>query len=158
MAGNACATCSQPPDPCKDLLAKIQQFIAEIQKRYWDLKNNAGNLPATKPAQPDPRYGTRSIAGEQQQYGDQQRGLRNRMNDWNTSNCGPPPPGAWEWANKPAPAADQKPGIDSKRVMEGAAATGVAVGAGYLIYRAVRMLPSLLPPLWWTIPENLAIP
>jgi len=33
-----------------------------------------------------------------------------------------------------------------------------AVGAGYLIYRGVRMLPSLLPPLWWTIPANAAIP
>jgi hypothetical protein len=36
----------------------------------------------------------------------------------------------------------------------------VAVGAGtaYLIYRCARMIPSLAPPLWWTIPGNLAIP
>ena len=33
-----------------------------------------------------------------------------------------------------------------------------AAGAGYLIYRGVRMLPSLLPPMWWTIPVNLAAP
>lgn len=33
-----------------------------------------------------------------------------------------------------------------------------AAGAGYLIYRGLRMLPSLLPPLWWTIPANLAMP
>jgi hypothetical protein len=33
-----------------------------------------------------------------------------------------------------------------------------AAGAGYLIYRGVRMLPSLLPALWWTIPVNLAAP
>lgn len=32
------------------------------------------------------------------------------------------------------------------------------VGTGYLIYRGGRMLPSLLPPLWPTIPLNLAIP
>ena len=32
------------------------------------------------------------------------------------------------------------------------------VGTVYLIYRGVRMLPSLLPPLWWTIPANVAIP
>ena len=35
------------------------------------------------------------------------------------------------------------------------------VGAGvaaYAAYRVVRMLPSLLPPLWWTIPANAAIP
>jgi RHS repeat-associated protein len=39
------------------------------------------------------------------------------------------------------------------------AAGGVAaVGTGYLIYRGARMLPSLLPPLWWTIPENVVVP
>lgn len=32
------------------------------------------------------------------------------------------------------------------------------VGVGYMIYRAVRMLPSLAPPLWWTLPANVAIP
>lgn len=41
---------------------------------------------------------------------------------------------------------------------------GVAVGAGtagvgYLIYRGIRMIPSiLLPQLWWTIPTNAAMP
>ncbi|NTU86077.1 MAG: Rhs family protein, partial [Chloroflexales bacterium] len=32
------------------------------------------------------------------------------------------------------------------------------VGVGYLIYRGVRMIPSLFPPLWPTIPLNLAVP
>lgn len=41
---------------------------------------------------------------------------------------------------------------------EAAVAAGATVAGGYLIYRAVRMLPSLLPPLWWTIPGNAAIP
>jgi hypothetical protein len=41
------------------------------------------------------------------------------------------------------------------KVAVGAAA---AVGTGYLIYRGIRMIPSLAPPLWWTIPANLAIP
>lgn len=35
---------------------------------------------------------------------------------------------------------------------------GTAIGTGYAVYRVVRMLPSLLPPLWWTIPENALIP
>ena len=35
---------------------------------------------------------------------------------------------------------------------------GAAISLGYLIYRGVRILPSLLPPLWWTIPANIAIP
>jgi len=33
-----------------------------------------------------------------------------------------------------------------------------AMGAGYLMYKGLRLLPSLLPPLWWTIPGNLLIP
>ena len=37
----------------------------------------------------------------------------------------------------------------------GGAAT---MGAGYLMYKGLRLLPSLLPPLWWTIPGNLLIP
>jgi len=38
-------------------------------------------------------------------------------------------------------------------------AVGVAaVGTGYIIYRCVRMIPSLFPPLWPTIPLNAAAP
>ncbi|MEZ8140842.1 DUF4157 domain-containing protein [Enterovibrio sp. FF113] len=47
---------------------------------------------------------------------------------------------------------DLRPAV--KPVLVGAA----AVGLGYLIYRGVRMIPSLAPPLWWTIPGNLAVP
>jgi uncharacterized protein RhaS with RHS repeats len=35
---------------------------------------------------------------------------------------------------------------------------GIGIGAGYLIYRGIRLLPSLLPPLWPTLPVNLAVP
>jgi hypothetical protein len=28
----------------------------------------------------------------------------------------------------------------------------------YIVYRCVRMIPSLFPLMWWSIPENLAIP
>lgn len=147
-----------PPDPCDDLKQQILEFIAELTRRYWDLRNNVGNLPQSKPATPDPRYGSRSIDGERQQFGDQQRGLRNRLNDWNTNGCGPPPAEAWDWATKEVPVADPKPGIDTKKVAEGAAEAGAAIGVGYVIYRVVRMIPSLFPPLWWTIPENAVIP
>ncbi len=32
------------------------------------------------------------------------------------------------------------------------------ISAGYLIYRAVRLLSSLFPPQWETLPVNLAVP
>lgn len=40
------------------------------------------------------------------------------------------------------------------KILGGAA----AAGTGYLIYRGARMLPSLLPPLWATIPANIIAP
>ena len=32
------------------------------------------------------------------------------------------------------------------------------VSLGYLAYRGIRLLPSLFPPFWWTIPGNLMVP
>src|SRR5271156_5799844 len=58
-------------------------------------------------------------------------------------------PHTGKWVLKPPGWAPSK-----SQMVEGAA----ALGTGYVIYRVVRMLPSLAPPLWWTIPENLAIP
>ena|SRR5579872_6942752 len=149
------------PDPCNDLLQQILNFIAVLQKRYWDLRNNVGNLPQIRPAQPDPRYGFRSIDGERQQFQNWQKGLQNRLSDWNSQNCGPPPADAWGWATRETPTADPKPADQSSNPMsmaDTAAKTGAAIGAGYIAYRIIRMLPSLLPPLWETIPANLAIP
>lgn len=58
----------------------------------------------------------------------------------------------------PVPAAVSKEpalnGITGEDVAKGA---GIVAG-GYIVYRVVRMLPSLIPVLWPTIPANLAIP
>ncbi len=34
----------------------------------------------------------------------------------------------------------------------------VAAGGCYLIYRGIRMIPSFFPPLWFTVPVNMAVP
>jgi hypothetical protein len=162
MSTSGITSCTEPPDPCDELRQQILEFIQNLQKRYWDLRNDIGNLPATPPAQPDPRYGTRSIEGERHQFRGRQQGLRNRLDDYNSKNCGDPPPGAWDWATREVPVADPKPvqppAVDVKRVAEAAAKTGATIGAGYVAYRIIRMIPSLFPPLWWTIPENAVIP
>ena len=65
----------------------------------------------------------------------------------------------WDWS-KASPRGPGRPLTPEekqalKRVGEGAA----AVGTGYIIYRVVRMAPSvLIPPLWETIPLNAVIP
>jgi type VI secretion system secreted protein VgrG len=39
-----------------------------------------------------------------------------------------------------------------------AGAVAATMFGGYVAYRCLRMLPSLLPPLWPTIPANLTLP
>ncbi len=79
----------------------------------------------------------------------------------------------WKWENGKPDRGDPKPveddgkdnskgktkkfSLDSK-ITKSLFVAGAAVGTGYVIYRGVRMLPSMLPPLWWTIPGNLVIP
>jgi len=36
--------------------------------------------------------------------------------------------------------------------------TAAGIGATYAAYRIIRMIPSLVPPLWWTLPANVAVP
>lgn len=65
-----------------------------------------------------------------------------------------------KWIEKPKPAdwprGDKLTGCQACQKT----AEVVTVGAtAYVIYRCLRMLPSLLaPPLWWTIPENAVLP
>ena len=69
---------------------------------------------------------------------------------FNDNNPPPAPAGA------PAPQPAPKPGCqDCER--KAIVVVGAGLGA-YVIYRCVRMIPSLFPPLWPTIPANAAIP
>ena len=148
--------CCEPPDPCKTLLEEIMEFLDNLKKRASELRANEGNLPLTKPSTPHPRYGLRSIEGEQHQFRGRQEGLRKRLNEYNSKGCGPPPPQeAWRFATMEVPQAAPKPVVDpntARNVATGAA----AVGAGYVIYRIIRLIPSLLAPP--TLIPNLAIP
>lgn len=151
------------PDPCADLLQQIMDFIYRNKRETGDggihgllhrfqEQINGANGP-----------GTQGWNDHEKAIKDQQRGLRNRLKDWEDNDCGDPPPGAWRWATRPAPSpkewvnpnpAPVAPAIRTEDVV----VVGGAVAGGYLLYRVVRMLPSLAPPLWWTIPGNLAVP
>ena len=58
----------------------------------------------------------------------------------------PPPP--------PVPVPTDSCGDKCQKV----ATVVVAGGTAYIVYRCIRMLPSLLPPLWPTIPANALVP
>lgn len=59
---------------------------------------------------------------------------------------------------KPQPADWPKTKMEACDTCQKAADVVVVGGVGYIVYRCVRMIPSLAPPLWWTIPENALIP
>ena len=59
---------------------------------------------------------------------------------------------------KPKPADWPKAKMEACSTCQTAADVVVVGGVGYIVYRCVRMLPSLAPPLWWTIPENALLP
>jgi len=50
------------------------------------------------------------------------------------------------------------PAPDENNVAETMTGVAAGLGTGYLLYRAARMLPSLAPALWPTIPANMATP
>lgn len=92
---------------------------------------------------------------------EQQRALRTYIDEYiSRGDCGDPPSGSVEIAERRLPAREPQSTDNSAREMIETAAVvgGGGLALGYLTYRAIRMLPSLLPPLWPTIPANLAIP
>ncbi len=152
--------CCGPPDPCQTLLQEIQEFLNELKRRAAQLRANEGNLPLTRPATPHPRYQYRSIAGERQQFRDTQRGLRNRLTEYNDRGCGPPPPSdAWRFATMETPQAAPRPDPQPQpqdNTVRNVAVAGAGVGVGYVVYRIIRLIPSIFAPP--TLIPNLAIP
>jgi hypothetical protein len=148
-----------PPFDCEGLLQQIIEFLNVLKQRSADLIADVQGLQWNHWAKSDahPVYG--SVEGHQDQFRDRQRGLRRRINDWNSNNCsGGLPADAWDWATRPTPSPTPRPNPAVQRATQ-TVAEGVGTGVGlYVAYRVVRMLPSLFPPLWWTIPENAAIP
>jgi hypothetical protein len=101
----------------------------------------------------------RDFVGDDATHGpailDQQRALRTYRQAYIDKGCGDPPGSAAAWADMPLPAPKEEGGMSNTQK---AVVGGLAIGTGYVIYRGLRMLPSLLPPLWWTLPANALAP
>ena len=83
-------------------------------------------------------------------------------NDKNNKSGGSGGPG-WDWDGNKATADDESnKGNQSEFHIEDAVQTGIGImavgGIGYGLYRVIRLIPSFAPPLWWTLPANIAIP
>ena len=61
-----------------------------------------------------------------------------------------------QWAAKCAP--PPVCNAECKENVKNASATAATLATGYIVYRCIRMVPSLAPPLWWTIPANAVTP
>ena len=168
MGSGTVAPCPLKPDPCKEILDKILELInrdkrAEGGGGTHGLKNR---FPEQINGQNGP--GTDSWNNHEQTIKDQQKGLEKKLKDYDKKGCGDPPPGAWEWATRPVPKPSEwnnpnpvpvpsAPMVSQEQLETGAKVVGVGA-ALYIGYRVIRMLPSLFPPLWPTIPLNAALP
>ena len=156
---NECGTNSEhTKKSCDQLLNEINDFVY----RDKHLNNNGGThgLIHRFKEQINGKNGpgTQSWIDHEQQICGQQKGLRCRLQAYASNGCGSPPPNAWNYATKPVPTAKEwknPSNTSAAKVVVGGAAT---IGGGYLLYRGLRMIPSLFPPLWPTIPANAAIP
>lgn len=114
--------------------------------------NGHGNLPTTG----QPNSTARKPNGDLRSYGPD--GKASTDTDYSHPERHPdlPNPHAHDWTwNGDTPS--RGPAYDPS-VNKIIAGTAVTVGAGYLIYRGIRMIPSLLPPFWWSIPLNAVTP
>lgn len=161
--GGTVTPCPQKEDLCE----KLRKEIDDLINRDKRAAGNGGThglkhrFPEQINGQNGP--GTRSWDTHEQTIKDQQRGLEKRLKDYDKNGCGDPPPGAWEWATRPVPKPSEWKGpwtipTPSPEAVQTTAKVGLGLGLGYLAYRAIRMIPSLFPPLWPTIPANAAIP
>jgi len=160
-------------DICTCLLERIKQLAFAPTKEAGGGTQGLQQRFAQQVAKGAQGPGTPSWAGHETAIIEQQENLRNHLNEYRSQGCGGGPgnmmrkvnhlatrplPTKAEWdANNPpvVPFETDDSGLSAGEVAAGVA---VSVGALYIGWRVIRMLPSLAPPLWWTIPANVAIP
>ena len=114
--------------------------------------------PAGTPNSVGKHYNPDGSLKQERAYGPNGQPVRDRDYNHSGKDLEFPHDHVWENGERGSehiPVTDPEKGVDVTKVIVG----GVAVaGTAYIIYRGVRMLPSLAPPLWWTIPANVVIP
>lgn len=123
---------------CKALRNKIKNFQEQLDERWKELGLN--------------RKGLLERVGPGEALADSMRGHRTLINIRDSEMR------KWEKKYSDDCEDDDPPQEQSCDTGCAVAATAGTMGAGYIAYRCLRMLPSFAPPLWPTIPANLAIP
>jgi len=98
---------------------------------------------------------------QERAYGPSGEAVRDRDYNHSGNNLEFPHDHVWEngkRGDEHIPVTDPEKGVDVTDVTK-VVIGGVAVaGAAYVVYRVIRFLQSLAPPLWWTIPANAIAP
>jgi RHS repeat-associated protein len=139
---------------CDELLWLIADLTAELDDRWNAMDRDPKDLYRTR------RTGKDSWEGHQDKYYDVQEDLNEAIDEYENGPCGKKcpkvPDASKKWKDKEAPEkpARYRNGDTAKKIGIGVGALGTA----YVAYRVIRFIPSLYPPLWWTIPANAATP
>lgn len=158
--GSAVHCCSnQPDDPCSKLAQEIDDLINRdkrqgagggthgLKHRFREQISGASGPPGSGVG--DPKiWETHDKAIKEQQ-----KGLRDRLNEFNKNNCGQKIPissEAWEWATKPAPKPSEWKPVQStstegnsdfmKKMSEVTGLTGVALIIYVIVSEGSRVL------------------
>jgi hypothetical protein len=159
--GTVIVTCSEPPseedDICKKLAKKINELINRDKHYCGDGGTHGLKHRFREQIEGKSGPGTEGWDIHDNTIKNQQRGLRNRLDDFNRNNCGskvPLPEGAWNWATRPAPQASEWKGPQHKIQHDSdntdfwdtmAKITGLT-GAALVIYVIVSEGSRLFPP------------
>ncbi len=135
--------------------AEVVNAIAQKNNVVLSSSNNGhGNLPLTG----EPNSTVKKPNGDTRAYGPDGRATKDT--DYSHPSRHPelknPHEHDWKWDNNGVPNRGKAHNFENIGVALG---TGVGIGfGGYLLYRGIRMIPSLFPALWWTIPANVVAP
>jgi len=124
MSGGAVLSCGEPPGE-EDICQRLAREIEEMVNRDKRACNNGGTHGLRhrfrEQIEGANGPGTSEWENHDQAIKNQQRGLRDRLNDYDANNCGsriPIPQDAWSWATRPAPAPEQWRGPAERSVTE----------------------------------------
>lgn len=165
MGGAAVQKCpNQPEDICAKLAREITEMLERakgaasgggtkgLKQRFQEQIEGVNGPPGSGAGDPEVWNRHDTVIKEQQ------KGLRDRLNDYNKNNCGdkiPIPSDAWEWATKPAPKAQQWTGPvhafeavpqESPGFMKKMSELTGLTGVGLLIYVIISEGSRAFPP------------
>ena len=140
-----------------DFLTVVESYSGRLfAKRGSDLIQDLLNLP--------PGPGPMTIESHADKFKERQGALRKGLEAYNSNDCGrgpgpPIPQDAWNWATNPTPKNSwSRLPTNPNKMVQVAKDIALTAGTAYVIYRIARLVPSLAPPLWPSLPANLAIP